>query len=48
MFQSLDEEIKRDERSRSTPKERFVFYTAVLLVSVVLFGGLYLGIRFLE
>ena len=48
MFQSLDEEIKRDERSRSTPRERFVFYAAVLLVSMVLFGSLYAGIRFLE
>ena len=48
MFNSLDEEIKRDEQKMSTPRERWMFYSTVLLASVVLFGGLYMGIRFLE
>jgi hypothetical protein len=48
MFNSLDEEIKRDDQATSTPRERWLRYAAVLLVSAVLFGGLYAGIRFLE
>ena len=48
MFNSLDEEIKRDDQATSTSRERWLRYTAVLVISVVLFGGLYAGIRFLE
>jgi hypothetical protein len=48
MFNSLDEEIKRDDHATSTARERWLRYAAVLLVSAVLFGGLYAGIRFLE
>ena len=48
MFNSLDEEIKRDDQATSTPRERWVRYAAVLVVSAVLFGGLYTAIRFLE
>lgn len=48
MFTSLDEEIKRDSDAVSTPKERWLRYAAVLLLSAMLFGGLYAGIRLLE
>jgi len=48
MFNSLDDEIKRDEQTASTPTQRYLQALAVLLVSIVLFGGLYAGIRFLE
>ena len=48
MFTSLDEQMKRDDDAVQTPQERWVRYAAVLLISVLLFGGLYLGIRFLE
>jgi hypothetical protein len=48
MFNSLDEELKRDDQETSTPRERWLRYAAVLLVSMVLFGGLYAGIHFLE
>lgn len=47
MFDSLEEELKRDEQATSTPTQRWLRYAAVLLASVVLFGGLYAGIRFL-
>ena len=47
MFDSLDEEMKRDDRATSTPRERYLRYAAVLLVSFALFGGLYAGIRLL-
>jgi hypothetical protein len=45
MFSSLDEEIRRDDQATTTPRERWLYYAAVLLVSIVLFGGLYAGIR---
>jgi hypothetical protein len=48
VFNSLDEEIKRDDQATSTSQERWLRYMAVVLVSVVLFGGLCAGIRFLE
>ena len=48
MFTSLDEEIKRDTDAVSTPQGRWLRYAAVLLISAVLFGGLYAGIRLLE
>lgn len=48
MFNSLDEDIKRADRASSTPRERWLRYAAVTLVSLVLFGGLCAGIRFLE
>lgn len=47
MFNSLDEEIQRDDQAMSTARERWLRYALVLLASVVLFGGLYAGIRFL-
>lgn len=48
MFENLDDKIKRDEQASSTPRERWVFYTIVVVLSVFLFGGLYAGIRYLE
>lgn len=48
MFNSLDEEIMRDDQETSTPRERWLRYVVVLLVSIALFGSLYVGIRFLE
>jgi hypothetical protein len=48
MFNSLDDEIKRDVEATSTPRQRYVRVLTVLLVSIVLFGGFYVGIRFLE
>ncbi|MEO8593759.1 MAG: hypothetical protein ABI759_10585 [Candidatus Solibacter sp.] len=47
MFNSL-EEIEKSDQSTGTPKERWLRNAAVLLLTVVLFGGLYAGIKFLE
>jgi hypothetical protein len=44
MFCSLDEQIRRDDLATTTPRERWLYYAAVLLTSIVLFGGLYAGI----
>jgi hypothetical protein len=48
MFNSLEDELKRDEHRESTPMQRWFLYLTVLLASVILFAGLYVGIRFLE
>jgi hypothetical protein len=48
MFDSLDVRIKRDDQATTTPRSRWIFYASVLLVSVVLFAGMYAGVRFLE
>ena len=48
MFDELQEQIKRAEDATTTPVQRWVRNIAVLLVSAVLFGGLYVAIRFME
>ncbi|MEP7364015.1 MAG: hypothetical protein ABI972_12230 [Acidobacteriota bacterium] len=48
MFDSLDEQIKQDDRAASSTKERVLVWLSVAVVSVVVFGGLYMGIRLLD
>jgi hypothetical protein len=48
MFNTLDDEIKRDNQATTTARERRLFYAVVLLVSGILFSGLYAGIKYLE
>ena len=47
MFESLDEQMKHDENETTTPKERYLRWALVAITSVVLFGGLYMGVRLL-
>ena len=48
MFGNLDEQIKRDNNAVSTPQGRWLRSAAVLLISALLFGALYFGVRLLE
>jgi hypothetical protein len=48
MFRSLDEEIEEREGGRPKTSLRAVRYLLLLLLTTVLFGGLYLGIRFVD
>jgi len=48
MFQTLDEQIERTEGGRPTTSERLVRFAGIAIVSVVLFGGLFLVIVALE
>ncbi|WP_321472341.1 hypothetical protein [uncultured Paludibaculum sp.] len=48
MFESLDEQMKHDDDEVTTPKERYLKWLLVGVVSVLLFGGLYMGVRLLE
>lgn len=48
MFDSLDEQMKHDIREQQSGKERMLIYTAVAIVSVVVFVGLYFAVRMME
>lgn len=48
MFESLDEQMKHDDAETSTPKERMLKWMLVGLVSIILFGGIFMGVRLLE
>jgi hypothetical protein len=46
MFDSLADRIREDEQM--TASQRYIRLAAVLVISVVLFGGLYFGVRFMQ
>ncbi|MGH9674636.1 MAG: hypothetical protein ACRD44_15765 [Bryobacteraceae bacterium] len=48
MFDSLDEQMKQDAKAASTTKERVLEWIAIVAVSIVVFGGLWFGVRLLE
>jgi len=48
MFDSLDDQMKVHEQKESSPAERWLRWAAVAIVSILLFGGLYYGVRMLE
>ena len=48
MFETLDDRMKQDEKETTTSRERSLKWMLVGIVSIVLFGGLYMGIRLLE
>ena len=48
MFDSLADRIRHDEHEAVNNTERVVRYLLIAVVSVILFGGLYFGIRMLE
>lgn len=48
MFDSLDEQIKADEHKASSNSERMMRWLLVVLVSIIVFGGLYLGVHLLQ
>ena len=48
MFESLDEHIKHDDEMETTKGQRYLLYLGVVVISVIVFGGLYFGVRLLE
>lgn len=46
MFDSLADRIREDEQESNSTK--YIRWVAVLVISIVLFGGLYLGVQFLN
>jgi hypothetical protein len=45
MFDSLDETMKKDAKAQTTNSERLMLWLAVAAASVLVFGGLYFGVR---
>jgi Ni,Fe-hydrogenase I cytochrome b subunit len=48
MFDSLPDQMKHDDAETTKTSERLIRWLAVLVISVLLFGGLYFGIKMLE
>ena len=48
MFDSLADRIREDDQKEVNSKERIVKWIAISVLSVLLFGGLYMGVRMLE
>ena len=48
MFNNLDEQIESTQGRSPTQVERLVRYLVVAVLSVLLFGGLLMGVWFLE
>jgi len=48
MFDSLSDRMKQDEARETNKTERFIRWIAVAVISVLLFVGLYFGVRMLE
>ena len=48
MFDSLPDRMKQDDAAVIGTRERIARYTLVAIVSVILFGGLYIAIKMLE
>jgi hypothetical protein len=45
MFDSLDEQMKKDTDKESTPRQRMLLWLVIIVASILLFGGLYLGVK---
>ncbi len=48
MFDSLDDQIKHDDAMQTTPGQRMTKWAAVVAISLMLFGGVFIAIRMLE
>ena len=48
MFDSLDEQIRADERRAVSNQERMIRWLLVGVIAIVVFGGLYWGVMLME
>jgi len=48
MFDSLADRIREDDQKESNSTERIVRWVIVVVVSVVVFGGIYWGMHLLQ
>ena len=48
MFDILSDQMKRDGHLQISTKERLVYWLVLVIVSVLVFGGLYFGIHVLQ
>ena len=48
MFDSLAEQIRHDDHVQVSNLERTMRWTAVAVLSLVIFGGIFFGVQFLQ
>ncbi len=48
MFESLDEQMKKDEAKEASTKDRALRWLLALVVTILVIGGLYWGVHLLE
>jgi hypothetical protein len=48
MFDSLDEQMKKDEDRVSSSGQRMMRYAIYVLAAAVVFGGLILGVHYMQ
>ena len=48
MFESLADQIKHDDQEQHSTKERVLEFSAIAVLSVLAFGGLYIGLHLLH
>jgi len=48
MFDSLDEQIKADEHRATSSRERAIRILLYVVVSVLVFGGIFLGLHMMQ
>lgn len=48
MFESLDDRMKHDDQEVTTTRERLLKWVVVGVISVIVFGGLWMGVRMME
>ena len=48
MFDTLADRIREGDHQAISNSERYIRWAAVVVISVVLFGGLYFGVQFLN
>jgi hypothetical protein len=47
MFDSLADRIREDEHQGTNTTQRVIQWVAIAVISILLFGGLYYGVRML-
>lgn len=45
MFESLDEQIRKDEKGQTSTRERVILWLTISAASIVVFGGLILAVQ---
>ena len=48
MFDTLADRMRQDDNAEINNSERIIRYLIVLVVAVLLFGGLYYGVKMLD
>jgi hypothetical protein len=48
MFDSLDDQMKHDDAAVTSPREKYLKWAAMIVVTVVVFGGIYMVMHLME